>query len=82
LPPEFSVHTHSLRLASGEEALITRVLAPDGRAGFGFSLRLDATQSRHMAEWNAGVRPDVPDSLKGPLPPEIQAAIPTLRWLP
>jgi hypothetical protein len=54
------VHVHSLRLATGEEALIARVVAPDGRVGFGFSFRLDATEARHMAEWAAGVRAERP----------------------
>ena len=49
-----------MRLATGEEALIARVVAPDGRVGYGFSLRLDATEARHMAEWSAGVRAERP----------------------
>ena len=60
MPPRHSVHVHSLRLATGEEALIARVLAPDGRTGYGFSFRLDATEARHMAEWAAGVRAERP----------------------
>ena len=51
---------HSLRLATGEEALVARVIAPGGRIGYGFSLRLDATEARHMAEWAAGVRAERP----------------------
>ena len=54
------VHVHSMRLATGEEALIARVVAPDGRIGHGFSFRLDATEARHMAEWAAGVRAERP----------------------
>ena len=50
------LHVHSMRLATGEEVLIARVVAPDGRVGYGFSFRLDATEARHMAEWAAGVR--------------------------
>ena len=50
----------SLRLATGEEALVARVLTRDGRVGFGFSFRLDATEARHMAEWAAGVRAERP----------------------
>lgn len=65
------VHTHSVRLASGEEALVTRVVAPDGRTGFGYSLTLDATASRHMAERFSDE----------PLPEEIRAAIGRIRWL-
>jgi hypothetical protein len=60
MKPAHHVHVHSLRLATGEEALIARVVAPDGREGFGFSLRLDATEARHMAEWAAGVRAERP----------------------
>ncbi len=65
------VHTHSVRLASGEEALVTRVVAADGRTGYGYSLTLDATASRHMAERFSGE----------PLPEEIRAAIASVRWL-
>ncbi|HZS69059.1 MAG TPA: hypothetical protein VFA72_18260 [Burkholderiales bacterium] len=54
------IHVHSMRLATGEEALIARVVAPDGRVGYGFSFRLDATEARHMAEWAAGVRAERP----------------------
>jgi hypothetical protein len=50
----------SLRHASGHEALIARVLTADGRAAFGFSLRLDATEARQMAEWHAGERGERP----------------------
>jgi hypothetical protein len=56
----YHVHVHSIRLATGEEALIARVVAPDGRLGYGFSFRLDATEARHMAEWAAGVRAERP----------------------
>ena len=49
-----------MRLATGEEALIARVVAPGGRTGYGFSFRLDATEARHMAEWAAGVRAERP----------------------
>ena len=55
-----SIHVHSIRLATGEEVLIARVVAPDGRIGFGFSFRVDATEARHMAEWAAGVRAERP----------------------
>jgi hypothetical protein len=50
----------SLRLATGEEALVARVLTSDGKTGFGFSMRLDATEARHMAEWAAGARAERP----------------------
>ena len=49
-----------MRLATGEEVLVARVVAPDGRTGFGFSFRTDATEARHMAEWAAGVRTERP----------------------
>lgn len=49
-----------MRLASGQEALVARVVTREGKAGFGFSLRLDATEARHMAEWHAGARPERP----------------------
>ena len=49
-----------MRLATGEEALVARAVAEDGRVGLGFSLRLDATEARHMAEWAAGVRDERP----------------------
>src|SRR6185295_5173028 len=46
-------HVHSLRVASGAEALVARVLATDGTAGFGFTLNLDAGAARDMAAWDA-----------------------------
>jgi L-alanine-DL-glutamate epimerase-like enolase superfamily enzyme len=46
-------HVHSLRIASGAEALVARVLAADGTAGFGFTLNLDAGVARDMAAWDA-----------------------------
>lgn len=76
------IHTHSIRLPSGDEVLVTRVLAEDGKAGYGYTLTLDATASRHMAEWRAGVRQEVPEALKLDLPPEIEALLPSIRWLP
>ena len=62
------VNTHSVRLANGAEALVTRVVV-EGRIGYGYSLKLDATESRHMAESNAS-----------PIPPEIQAHIDAIDW--
>ena len=50
----------SLRTATGEEALVARVVSQEGKVGFGFSFRLDATEARHMAEWAAGVRAERP----------------------
>ena len=46
-------HVHSLRVASGAEALAARVLAVDGTTGFGFTLNLDAGVARDMAAWDA-----------------------------
>ena len=46
-------HVHSLRVASGAEALVARVLAADGTAGFGFTLNLEAGVARDMAAWDA-----------------------------
>ena len=49
-------HVHSLRIASGAEALVARVLAAGGTAGFGFTLNLDAGVARDMAAWDALAR--------------------------
>ena len=46
-------HVHSVRVASGAEALVARVLAVDGSAGFGFTLNMDAGVARDMAAWDA-----------------------------
>ncbi|HLX80950.1 MAG TPA: hypothetical protein VKS43_10230 [Burkholderiales bacterium] len=46
-------HVHSLRVASGAEALVARVLDAGGMAGFGFTLNLDAGVARDMAAWDA-----------------------------
>ena len=46
-------HVHSLRVASGAEALVARVLATDGATGSGFTLNLDAGVARDMAAWDA-----------------------------
>jgi hypothetical protein len=54
-------HVHSLRVASGAEALVARVLAADGTAGFGFTMNMDAGVARDMAAWDAlGRSKDVP----------------------
>ena len=50
----------SLRTATGEEALVARAVSKEGKVGFGFSFRLDATEARHMAEWAAGIRAERP----------------------
>lgn len=65
------VHTHSVRLPSGEEALVARALADDGRIGYGYSRTLDATAARHMAERFSAE----------PLPKDIEEAVRSVRWL-
>ncbi len=55
--PPASLHVRSTRLASGDELLIAEVRTEDGRVGYGFSYKLDATEARHMAERHAGLRP-------------------------
>ena len=69
------IHTRSVRLADGAEALLTRVV-DDGRIGYGFSLQLDATASRHMAEGNVGAV----GKQKRPLPPELEKMAATVQW--
>lgn len=54
------VHVHSIRLESGQEALVARVITREDREGYGFSLRLDAAEAREMAEWDAGARSERP----------------------
>jgi ribosomal protein S5 len=49
------IHVQSMRLASGEEALLAVVLTRDGRVGYGFDCGLDATAARHMAMRAAGI---------------------------
>jgi hypothetical protein len=49
-----------MRLQTGQEALVARVLTKDGKVGYGFNFQLDAAEARHMAEWHAGVRPQRP----------------------
>ena len=50
-----------MRVASGAEALVARVLAQDGTAGYGFTLNQDAGVARDMAAWDAlGRAKDVP----------------------
>ncbi len=63
------IHTHSVRRANGDEVLVTRAVAEDGMIGYGYSLKMDATESRHMAEANAS-----------PIPAEIQALIDAIDW--
>ena len=49
-----------MRLQTGHEALVARVVTEENRVGYGFSFSLDATAARHMAEWHAGARKDKP----------------------
>lgn len=42
-----------MRTAAGAEALVARVLAAGGTAGFGFTLNLEAGVARDMATWDA-----------------------------
>lgn len=51
---------------------MTRAIADDGTVGYGYSLGLDATASRHMAERFSDEE----------LPEEIREAIRSVRWLP
>jgi hypothetical protein len=84
-----------MRLSSGQEALVTRVLAEDGRVGFGFSLQLNATEARHMAMHDAGLRAERPRiapvlghpwesawASNLPIPWEAEPGFSRLRWLP
>jgi hypothetical protein len=84
-----------MRLASGHEALVTRVLADDGRRGFGFSLQLDATQARHMAMYEVRLWPERPHITpvmahpwetawvaNQPVPWEVEPGFSKLEWLP
>ena len=50
------IHVHALRLVSGAEALVARVLTTDGVAGFGFSFGPEAFPARDMAAWDAAAR--------------------------
>jgi hypothetical protein len=81
-------------LHSGHEALVARVLTKDGKTGLGFSLRLDATEARHMAEWDAGMRREPPaiEPLLGhewekaflenkPIPWDAEPGFAALTWL-
>jgi hypothetical protein len=83
-----------MRLASGHEALVARVVTKDGKIGFGFDFRLDAAAARHMAEWHAGARKERPAFealldhpwerafLEGrPIPWDCEPEFGKLRWL-
>ena len=54
--PSEQIHVQSLRLASGSEALVARVVARDGVAGFGFTLGPEAYVARELAAWDARAR--------------------------
>jgi hypothetical protein len=84
-----------MRLASRQEALVTRVVAEDGRTGFGFNFQLDATAARHMALYSLGLWPERPHVTpvmghpwetawvaKQPIPWEIEPGFSRLEWLP
>ena len=62
-----SIQTRSVRLA-GREVLVTEVLTDAGAIGCGLSFRRDATESRHMAERRAGLRPTASESSPPPRP--------------
>jgi len=89
------IHTQSMRLASGHEALVTRVIAEDGRVGFGFNFQLDATEARHMALYSVGLWPERPHVApvmahpwetawvaNQPIAWEIEPGFSRLEWLP
>ena len=84
-----------MRLQTGQEVLVARVVTKEERVGFGFSFLLDATAARHMAEWHAGARkekPRIEPALGHPwerafsedksIPWELEPGFNSLRWLP
>jgi hypothetical protein len=84
-----------LRLVSGEEALVARVLTRDRKTGYGFSFDLDAAAARHMAEWHAGVRKERPQHRPSldhpwerawatgePIDWNLEPGLAGLRWIP
>lgn len=48
--------TISMRIASGKELLVVRVLTREGVAGYGFTFREDVAAARMMACWDAAAR--------------------------
>jgi hypothetical protein len=46
-------HTQSLRLSTGDEVLVVRVLTHEGVAGFGCTFNEDVAAARRMACWDA-----------------------------
>jgi hypothetical protein len=88
------IHVHSMRLATGQEVLVARALARDGKTGYGFSFQLDAAEARRMAEWHAGMRAEKPrlEPVLGhpwetayvshqEIPWDAEPAFGTLKWL-
>jgi hypothetical protein len=84
-----------MRLGTGQEALVCRVLGDDGATAFGFSLQLDATEARHIALYNAGLRSERPRITPvighpwetawvagQPIAWESEPAFTRLEWLP
>jgi hypothetical protein len=49
-----------MRLQTGQEALVARVLTTQGKVGYGFSFQLDAAAARHMAMYSAGLLAERP----------------------
>lgn len=93
--PGYHVYVHSMRLLSGVEALVARVVTAQGKVGYGFNFRLEATEARHMAEWHAGVRNEPPGYrpaldhpwesawLAGaPIPWQAEPGFERIPWLP
>jgi hypothetical protein len=58
LSPVVAAHSHtvSLRLSTGAEALVVRVLTRDGIAGYGFTFHENVAGARRMACWDATAR--------------------------
>ena len=50
------VHVHSMRVASGAEALVVRAISKRGVAGFGFKFVLEPWVARDMAAWDCAAR--------------------------
>lgn len=84
-----------MRLLTGQEALVARVLTRDDKTGFGFSFRLDAAEARQMAEWAAGAPMERPvyEPVLGhpwetalvagdPIPWDCEPAFTALEFLP
>ena len=50
------MHVHSLRVRSGQEALVARVTSRTGAIGYGFAFNLEPRVARDMAAWDAAAR--------------------------